>query len=89
MKKCNDQLWLYHIIKGIGNRQFEDKTSEWLPNNVIYNSNNHVWIRLMDVNNNGLIDLVEGEPLLSVPWPTEWRNSVRWEWNGNGFSRIN
>ena len=43
----------------------------------------------MDINNNGLIDLVEGEPLLSVPWPTEWRNSVRWEWNGNGFSRIN
>lgn len=85
--ECSD-VWLYHIIKGNGNRQFEDKTSDWLPNNVIYNSNNHVWIKLMDIDNNGLMDLVEGEPLLSVP-SIQWRESVRWEWNGNGFSRLN
>ena len=85
--ECSD-VWLYHIIKGNGNRQFEDKTSDWLPNNVISNSKNHVWIKLMDIDNNGLIDLVEGEPLLSVP-AIQWRESIRWEWNGNGFSRIN
>lgn len=85
--ECSD-VWLYHIIKGKGNRQFEDKTSDWLPNNVIYNSNNHVWIKLMDIDNNGLIDLVEGEPLLSVP-SIQWRESIRWEWNGNGFTKIN
>ena len=81
-------MWLYHIIKGNGGRQFEDKTADWLPNNIIYNSINHVWIKMMDVDNNGLMDLVEGEPWLWL-YTGQWRQSIRWEWNGNGFSRIN
>ena len=85
--ECSD-VWLYHIIKGNGGRQFEDKTADWLPNNIIYNSINHVWIKMMDVDNNGLMDLVEGEPWLWL-YTGQWRQSIRWEWNGNGFSRIN
>ena len=85
--ECSD-VWLYHIIKGNGGRQFEDKTADWLPNNIIYNSINHVWIKMMDVDNNGLMDLVEGEPWLWLH-TGQWRQSIRWEWNGNGFSRIN
>lgn len=85
--ECSD-VWMYHIIKGSGNRQFEDKTSDWLPNNILYNSSSHVWIKLMDIDNNGLIDLVEGEPLIRTI-DGVFRTSVRWEWNGGGFTEIN
>ena len=43
---------------------------------------------MRDLDNNGLMDIVEGEPVLSVFWPMNWRNSVRWEWNGSSFSRM-
>jgi hypothetical protein len=59
-----------------------------LPNFLINNSWNHVWTIVRDIDNNGLIDIIEGEPRLAVPWPIEWRNSVRWEWNGSSFIRI-
>ena len=43
---------------------------------------------MRDIDNNGQIDIVEGEPRLSIPWPLNWRNSVRWEWNGSSFTKI-
>ena len=42
----------------------------------------------MDVDNNGLMDIVEGEPLIWIP-DGIFRTSVRWEWNGNGFTKLN
>ena len=90
--ECSD-IFLYHFIKGAGNRQFVDMTSELLPDNVIYNSNNHVWILMRDIDENGLIDIVEGEPVISIQWSpqnqTGYRSSLRWEWNGNSFTKIN
>ena len=83
--ECSD-VWLYHIIEGKGDRTFQDKSGEWLTDNLIYNSSNHVWINMRDVDGNGYMDIVEGEPVISV---TGWRDSVRWEWNGNGFNKIN
>ena len=89
--ECSD-IWLYHYIKGAGNNEFYDMTSQLLLDNVIYNSNNHVWILMRDIDDNGLIDIVEGEPKIPIPWTSQnqsgWRNSVRWEWNGSAFSRI-
>ena len=90
--ECSSQdennYWLYHFIKGTGNRNFIDKTKEWLPENNIKNSINHVWIKLMDVDNNGKIDLVESEPKIWL-YTSQWRNSLRWEWNGSKFEKKN
>ena len=80
--------WLYHIFKNNGERQFSDVTKNLLPNRVITGTNNHVWIIMRDINNNGLIDLVEGQPVLPDFWPINQRNSVRWEWNGSSFTKI-
>mgnify|MGYP001166646376 FL=1 len=79
---------LYQFAKAVSDRQFEDKTEQMLPNFLINNSWNHVWTIVRDIDNNGQIDIIEGEPRLAVPWPIEWRNSVRWEWNGSSFTRI-
>ncbi len=87
----DNEGYFYQIIKGLPNREFEDKTVDWLPNNVISGtsqSTNHVWVKLMDVDNNGLMDIVEGEPLIWIP-DGIFRTSVRWEWNGNGFTKLN
>ena len=46
---------------------------------------------MKDIDNNYQIDIVEGEPVKSVPnheSVSGWRNSVRWEWNGSSFTRI-
>jgi len=80
--------WLYHIFKNNGERQFLDVTKNLLPNRVITGTDNHVWLIMRDIDNNGQIDIVEGEPRLSVQWPFNWRNSVRWEWNGSSFTKI-
>ena len=76
------------IFKNKGNLKFEDKTKDWLPNPIIENSITHVWIKLMDVDNNGSIDLVESEPKIWL-YTSQFRNSLRWEWNGNGFTKVN
>ena len=78
---------LYQFAKATSSRQFEDKTEELLPNYLI-EGYNHVWTIMRDIDNNGQIDIVEGEPRLSIPWPLNWRNSVRWEWNGSSFTKI-
>ncbi len=46
---------------------------------------------MRDLDNNGLIELIEQEPVISVPthiFSGGWRNSFRWEWNGSSFTRI-
>ena len=40
-----------------------------------------------DVDNNGMIDIVESEKVQSRS--VGWSNCIRWEWNGNGFTKIN
>ena len=79
---------LYQFAKAVSDRQFEDRTEQMLPNYLINNSENHVWTIVRDIDNNGQKDIVEGEPILPVQWPINQRNSVRWEWNGSSFTRI-
>jgi len=79
---------LYQFIKGIGNREFIDKTNELMTDYIIHNSGNHVWVLLRDINENGLIDIVEGEPVISVQEhisSTGYRKSLHWEWYGSSF----
>ena len=79
---------LYQFIKGIGNREFIDKTNELMTDYIIHNSGNHVWVLLRDINENGLIDIVEGEPVMSVQEhisSTGYRESLHWEWYGSSF----
>lgn len=83
---------LIHFILGKGNREFEDKSADWLNDNLLINISNLVWINLRDVDGDGNLDIVEGEPVISVQEQfsaSGWRDSVRWEWNGNGFTKIN
>ena len=80
---------IIHFLKGEGERQFEDKTSEWIPEPFISEEiKTVVWIKLLDVDGNGKIDIVEGEPNIFTH-QGETRPSLRWEWNGNGFTKIN
>ena len=39
---------------------------------------------MRDVDNNGMVDIVESEKVLSRPGGS-WRNSIRWEWNGSSL----
>jgi hypothetical protein len=84
----NNNGVVYQIMMSYGDRSFEDKTDEFMNSYMFFNSYNHVWTIMRDIDNNGQIDIVEGEPRLSVPWPLNWRNSVRWEWNGSSFTKI-
>ena len=79
---------LYQFAKAVSDRQFEDRTEQMLPNYLINSSENHVWTIVRDIDNNGQKDIVEGEPILPVQWPINQRNSVRWEWNGSSFTKI-
>ncbi len=80
---------IIHFLKGEEERQFEDKTSEWIPEPFISEEiKTVVWIKLLDVDGNGKIDIVEGEPNIFT-YQGETRPSLRWEWNGNGFTKIN
>jgi hypothetical protein len=48
------------------------------------------WLLLRDVDNNGYIDIVESES--KVGRPGSWNgnsNSIRYEWNGSKFDKIN
>ena len=84
-------VWLFQVFKNKSNREFEDVTVDLLPSRVIYGISNLVWLVMKDIDNNYQIDIVEGEPVKSVPNHESfsgWRNSVRWEWNGSSFTRI-
>jgi hypothetical protein len=81
--------FLIHFLLGKGERKYEDKTLDWVPNPIIpEETKTVVWIKLMDIDNNGRLDIVEGEPNIYTH-QGEMRSSVRWEWNGNGFTKIN
>ena len=43
---------------------------------------------MRDIDNNGQIDIVECEPRLAIPWPLNWRDSVRRKWDGSSFTKI-
>ena len=57
--ECSD-IWLYHIIKGKGNREFVDMTKDWLPDPLRKDTSNHVWIIMKDIDGNGYIDIEIG-----------------------------
>ena len=91
----NDQNGVfYQVILATGKRTFEDKTNELLPDfHRSGTGGNHVWILLRDVDGDGELNIVEGEPMLSIQnTPTNqtgWRKSVNWNWNGSSFEKIN
>jgi hypothetical protein len=69
-----------------GNRTFEDRT-EQVMSDYIVNSPGHVWIILKDIDNDGNMDLVEGEPTIDVNGPNN-RKSSWWRWTGSSFVKV-
>jgi hypothetical protein len=84
-----EETALFQVFKGLGNREFEDMTVEWLPNYYRTSDDGsqpgYVWIILRDIDNNGQIDLVESQPRIHQV-NSVIRNSLHWEWNGSSFS---
>jgi hypothetical protein len=81
----------HQVFLAKGNRVFEDVTLNVFNGIFKFDYNNYVWLNLRDLDNNGLIELIEQEPVISVPthiFSSGWRNSYRWEWNGSSFTRI-
>ena len=82
---------LFQVFQGLGNREFEDMTVEWLPDYYRLSDDGsqpgYVWIVLRDIDNNGQIDLVESQPRIHQV-NSVIRNSLHWEWNGSSFSNI-
>ena len=80
---------LFQVFQGLGNREFEDMTVEWLPDYYRLSDDGsqpgYVWIVLRDIDNNGQIDLVESQPRIHQV-NSVIRNSLHWEWNGSSFS---
>ena len=85
----NDQNGVfYQFVMDTGNRNYIDKTFDLLPN--FYRTGtggNHVWLLLRDIDKDGNINIIEGEPVLAIP--AGYRNSVNWNWNGCKFEKIN
>ena len=84
----DDNGVFYQVIIGQGNREFLDRTNDLLPD--YYRTaigGNHVWVLLKDIDNDGNMNLVEGEPVLSIQ--SGFRNSLNWNWNGTKFQKIN
>jgi hypothetical protein len=71
------------IFKGGENNEFTDVTNEWTSNPLILLDFPVTWVLVRDVDNNGMIDIVESEKVQSGPGG--WRNSIRWEWNGSSL----
>ena len=72
------------IFKGGENNEFTDVTNEWTSSPLILLDFPVTWVLVRDVDNNGMIDIVESEKVLSGPGG--WRNSIRWEWNGSSLT---
>jgi len=77
---------LYQVFFAKGNRSFEDRT-EQVMNTYKVNSPGHVWIILRDIDNDGSIDLVEGEPNLDLNGSVN-RKSSWWRWTGSSFVKV-
>jgi hypothetical protein len=75
------------IFKGGENNEFTDVTNEWTSSPLILLDFPVTWMLVRDVDNNGMIDIVESEKVQSRS--VGWSNCIRWEWNGNGFTKIN
>lgn len=72
------------IFNGGENNEFTDVTNEWTSNPLILLDFPVTWVLVRDVDNNGMIDIVESEKVLSRPGGS-WGNSIRWEWNGSSL----
>jgi len=85
-----DNSTYIEIIRQLPNLEFIDMTEEWIgvPENI--NNFPLTWIRVTDVDNNGYLDIVENSSEISRPgdW-TGNSNSIRYEWNGSKFEKIN
>ena len=79
---------MINVFKGNSDNSFTNKTEEWLDDYV--KGFPITWLLLRDVDNNGYIDIVESE---SKMWrPGNWTgnsNSIRYEWNGFKFEKLN
>ena len=80
------------IFKQNSDNSFEEKTSDWIENNI---GQNHslVWIRVQDIDNNGFVDIIENDKghfnSEEYSWSDVSGNTpARWEWNGNKFIKI-
>ena len=71
------------IFNGGENNEFTDVTNEWTSNPLILLDFPVTWVLVRDVDNNGMVDIVESEKVLSGAGG--WRNSIRWEWNGSSL----
>ena len=72
------------ILKGGENNEFTDVTNQWTSNPLLVLGFPVTWVLVRDVDNNGMIDIVESEKVLSRPGGS-WGNSIRWEWNGSSL----
>ena len=63
-------------------------TKDWLPDPLRKETSNHVWIIMKDIDGNGYIDITESETHITSSL-TGRRKSIRWEWNGSKFIKIN
>ena len=79
---------MINVFKGNSDNSFTNRTDEWLDDYV--KGFPMTWLLLRDIDNNGFIDIVESE---SKIWrPGNWTgnsNSIRYEWNGTKFQKIN
>ncbi len=74
------------IFKGGENNEFTDVTNEWTSSPLILLDFPVTWVLLRDVDNNGMIDIVESEKVQSRS--VGWTNCIRWEWNGSSFTTV-
>lgn len=67
---------------------FENKTSDWFDGDQYLFPFPITWIQVRDIDNNGLLDIVETEAEISRPgyW-TSGSESIRFEWNGSKFEK--
>jgi len=71
------------IFKGGENNEFTDVTNEWTSSPLILLDFPVTWVLVRDVDNNGMIDIVESEKVQSRS--VGWSNCIRWEWNGSSL----
>ena len=71
------------IFKGGENNEFTDVTNEWTSSPLILLDFPVTWMFVCDVDNNGMIDIVESEKVQSRS--VGWSNCIRWEWNGSSL----
>ena len=79
---------MINVFKGNSDKSFVNKTDEWLDDYV--KGFPMTWLLLRDIDNNSFIDIVESES--KVGRPGSWTgnsNSIRYEWNGSKFEKIN